>query len=413
MPKVFLIGWREFRQRVRSRGFLLSSLLTPLFLLFVWGIAGRAGADSAPGLSPLAQLNEASEIREMFGYVDQAGLVQQVPAPLPPDRFRPLPDTTAADAALAAGEIEAYYVIPPDYRQTGRLRRVSPGLPAIPADARWFEWILVANLLPEADTQERARLRWPFNAATPRFVLQREDQAGSAETMMLPFVFAIAVMIPLFTGGGYLLQSLAQEKNSRVIEILLVSLRPTQLLTGKLLGLGALTLVQYLIWAALGLLVLLVSGQSTTSLLSGVNLSGRELLLVIPYALGGFTLYAALMAGIGALAPDPHNSRTWVFVLTLPMLFPIYLWVAIVSAPNGPLATGLSLFPFSAPTAMLLRLASTTVPPWQLLTSLLLLLLTAVGMIGLMSRLFRAHTLLSGEALSLRRLAAALRAPAD
>jgi ABC-2 type transport system permease protein len=125
--------------------------------------------------------------------------------------------------------------------------------------------------------------------------------------------------------------------------------------------------------------------------------------------LGGFLLYAGLMAGIGALAPDMEGSRSWVFVISLPMMIPIYLWTAIVNAPNGMFAVALSMIPFSAPVAMLMRMTTTAVPVWQLTGSLTLLVLTGIGMVWIMARLFRVQTLLSGEALSLKRLLAAIR----
>ena len=95
-------------------------------------------------------------------------------------------------------------------------------------------------------------------------------------------------------------------------------------------------------------------------------------------------------------------------MLTLPMMAPIYLWMAIVNAPSGPLAGGLSLFPYSAPVAMLMRMTASSVPAWQLALSLGLLGLATLGTIWLMSRLFRAQTLLSGEPLSVRRFLQAL-----
>jgi ABC-2 type transport system permease protein len=134
----------------------------------------------------------------------------------------------------------------------------------------------------------------------------------------------------------------------------------------------------------------------------------NELLLIIPFALGGFLLYAALMAGIGALARDVEDGRTWLFVISLPMMIPIYLGVAISGAPNGTLAVALSLIPLSAPVAMLLRITSTAVPIWQIGLSLMLLVLAGLGTIWLMARLFRVQTLLSGESLSVRRFLAAL-----
>jgi ABC-2 type transport system permease protein len=104
-----------------------------------------------------------------------------------------------------------------------------------------------------------------------------------------------------------------------------------------------------------------------------------------------------------------EGSRTWVFIISLPMMIPIYLWTAIVNAPNGAFAVALSMIPFSAPVAMLMRMTTTAVPAGQILTSLILLLLTGTGMIWLMARLFRVQTLLSGESISLKRFFSAIR----
>ena len=330
---------------------------------------------------------------------------------MPSHLFQAFPDVRVAEAALARGDVKVYYVVEPDYRETGSVRRVSRDLPGLAAsDTEWFNWVLVCNLLPGAQPEEVARLQRPFGRSGPEFVaLSAEGEAGAKGNRMLPFLVTIAVMVPLYGSAALLLGSLTQEKSGRVMEILLSSLRPRQLLAGKLLGLGALTFVQYAIWAAVGVLALVVTRRDVTQLLSGVSLSADELLLVVPFSLGGFVLYAALMAGVGALAPDVENSRGWVFLVSLPMMVPMYLWMAISSSPNGALATALSLIPFSAPVAMLLRMTSTTVAAWQVGVSLGLLFVTGVGMIGLMARLFRVQTLLSGEALSLRRMWAALK----
>lgn len=408
MHKTLLVGIREFRQRVRTRGFLLTSVGTPLMLLVVWALAGAFNVTQKQPLEELAQANLPDRT---IGYVDQAGLIRSIPDLIPAGVFQSFPNIEAAKSALQRGAIGAYYVVPSDYRETGNVSRVSPHLPTMPPDTRWFNWILVSNLFPDATPEQVARLRWPFNSVGPAFVtLSPEGQAGAGGegSVWLPFLVAAAVMVPLFTSGSYLLQSLAQEKSSRIMEILLVSLQPRQLLSGKLLGLGTLTLVQYACWAAISLLGLVLTGRDASQTLSGISLSGDELLLVVPYALGGFVLYAALMAGIGALAPDIESSRAWVFIVTLPMLAPIYLWLAITTSPNGSLATALSLIPFSAPVAMLIRMTSTTVPAWQLGVSLILLVITGSGMVRLMARLFRVQTLLSGESLSVQRMWSAL-----
>lgn len=407
VTKLFIVALREFKQRIRQRGFWLTAVGTPVLLIAISVFTGGfGGAGQTPALEDPAEMDAPADV---IGYVDQAALIETLPEIVPAENFRSFPTVEAAEAALDRGEIAAYYVIPEAYRQTGNVRRVSPELPMMPPDTQWINWILVSNLFPEASTEELARLRNPFGGAGPQFVsLSAEGEAGTGDSM-LPFLVTIAVIVPLFTNGSLLFQSLAQEKENRVMELLLVSLRPRQLLAGKLLGLGAVTLAQYAIWGAIGGAALAVLGDGSSGMLSAINLSAGELAVIVPYALGGYLLYAALMAGVGALAPDIESSRMWIFVLNLPMTIPLYLWMAITSAPNGALATLLSLVPFSSPVAMLMRMTSSAVPAWQLGLSLGLLGATGVGMVWLMARLFRAQTLLSGEALSLQRLWSALR----
>ncbi len=228
---------------------------------------------------------------------------------------------------------------------------------------------------------------------------------------MIPFIIVILIMIPLYSSGGMLLRSLTQEKSNRTMEMLLVSLRPREVLSGKLVGLGAVTLLQYLIWGALAVVALLVSGQNPAAFLSTANLGPAQAVLMLIYAMGGYVLYAGLMAGLGALAPNLESSRTWIFLLSLPMMIPLYLWTALVQAPNGTLAVALSIIPFSAPVAMMLRLGGAVIPLWQVEVSVVLLFLTGLGTIRLMARLFRVQTLLSGEGLSVQRFWQVLRSP--
>ena len=406
MQKTLLIGSHEFRQKIRSRGFWLTSIGVPVVMLVIWAITGGLGATAGPAAEPA----EVDRPDHTIGYVDQAGLIQMIPDQIPADMFQSFSDVQQANAALEEGEIAAYYLIRPHFRESGDVRRISPHFTLNPPDVRWFNRLLAANLMPEAEAEAVDRLRRPFYETGLQFVsVTAEAQAEGQGNEMMPFLVTIAILVPLFTGGGYVFQSLTQEKSSRVMEILLVSVRPRQLLTGKLLGLSVLTLVQYGIWGAFGLIALLVTGQDVVRLLARLSLSAIDLVLIIPFALGGFLLYAALMAGIGALARDVEDGRVWLFVVSLPMMIPIYMWAMIAADPNGLLAVGLSLFPFSAPVAMLMRLTSATVPAWQIGLSLGLLLLTAFGVIWLMARLFHARTLLSGESLSIRRFLAVLR----
>lgn len=408
MRRALLVGWREFRVRVGSRGFLLTTLLTPSLFLFMWLVQGRVAEDVH---EPLESLTREERPRSVLGLVDPSGMITRFETPLTPNEFRRFDDASLADQALRQHEIPAYVVIPADYPTTGKISYVSLDIPTTQPDADRLNWLLLTNLLPNQTAETVTRLRWPFGGqGSPNFVnTGTGGTSGGFFGLMLPFLVTIAIMVPLFTSGSFLLQSVLHEKSSRTLEILLVSLRPRQLLFGKLLGIGLLTTIQYAVWLGLGALWIRLAGPSgQAALLQTLRLTPLESAAVIPFALGGFLLYASLMAGLGALAPDMEGSRAWVFIISLPMMVPIYLWTVIVGSPNSILSVVISLFPFSAPVAMLMRMTSTVVPLWQLGLSLVGLAITGFGVLALMARLFRVQTMLSGEPLSFRRFVLAL-----
>jgi ABC-2 type transport system permease protein len=409
MYRTITVALREFRQQIKQRGFWIRAFAVPVILIVITLVSEGFQTTSAEDAAPAGLTGEQLDIT--IGYVDRTGLITMIPEQIPDGIFRAYAAVDAAAGAMEAGEIGAYYVVEAEYVETGAVRRIGGELGLRPADVDLFEWVLLRNLYPDLGADRLARLREPLNDG-PRFVsLNTDGEDGGAANTMLPFLVTIAVMVPLFTSGGLLFQSLTEEKSGRIMEILLVSLKPHQLLTGKLLGLGAVTLAQYLVWVLIGGAALVITGSTESggaSLLAGIDLTPQEVLLVVLYALGGFTLYAALMAGVGALSPNMESGKTGIFFLALPMMIPIYLGNAIAAAPHGGLATALSLIPFSSPVAMLIRMTAASVPDWQLGASLALLAITGAGMIWLMSRLFRVQTLLSGEAFSFKRMWAAI-----
>jgi ABC-2 type transport system permease protein len=398
MREVYLLAAREIREKARSRGFLLTTIALPLILIII-GLVTEGFGGGPP--EDLELPTGGEEVIQSLAYVDRADLIGSVPEELSSAQVQKYESLQAARAAAQRGEITAFYLIHADYRETGRVTRFSKGLEANAPDTEWLEWLLLSNLLPDMDREERMRARYPFHAQGLRSVTLSDTGAeGASSDSIIPYFVGLIIMMPLFTSGGYLFQSLQQEKSSRMLEILLASIRPWQLLAGKVLGYGALILLQYLVWGAIAGAAGVVAGSQIIGLLASVDLAASELAWILPYALGGFLLYAGIMSGIGALAEDMESSRVWVFLVTLPMLLPFYLGSTISQAPAGPLAVVLSLIPFSAPVAMMLRLTSTTVPLWEILVSIALLFLTGAGAVAIMARIFRAQVLLSGGGLS-------------
>jgi ABC-2 type transport system permease protein len=223
----------------------------------------------------------------------------------------------------------------------------------------------------------------------------------------LDFGLSFAVMFILFftitLSSGYMLQSVVKEKENRTAEVLLLSLSPVQLMLGKILGLGAVALLQMGVWLGGGMLLL---GRGQALLGSGAlaSLPDGFVAVTVLYFLLGYALYASALGALGALAPNLREGSQYTFILLLPLLAPIVLNSVFVEAPDGLTATVLSLFPLTSPTAMPTRLVAGDAPAWQVLLGLALLSVTAFAFVLLAARFFRADTLLSDAALDWRRV---------
>jgi ABC-2 type transport system permease protein len=403
MRNIWLVGAREFKTRIRQRSFLFTTLLLPIIILLGAG-AGNISAGSEPGPS---EVNSPDKWGSQ-GLVDMAGIIQDYPERVAEEYFKIFASEPEAKAALERGDIESYYIVPETYLEHGQIDYISQSLPNSPPENDALQWLLVWNLAKSRGFSNPQLLRNPAGSSGLAYVNLSSETSQGADSMA-PMFASIIILVPLFVNGGLIFQSLTKEKESRVMELLLASLRPRDLLAGKLLGVSALMLIQYAIWGGLAAAGLILFRAQLSQLISGLSYSRVELVLVLAYAVGGFFLYAGLMAGIGALAPDSESSRAWLLVVTLPMTIPIYLGSAIASDPQGALSVALSLFPPSAPVAMLMRMAGSSVPGWQIGVSLAAVVLAVIVVLFVMSRLFRAQTLLSGEPLSLGRFWRTLR----
>jgi ABC-2 type transport system permease protein len=211
----------------------------------------------------------------------------------------------------------------------------------------------------------------------------------------------------IIMSASILMNSVGKEKSNQVIEVLLSSVSPRDLLVGKIIGLGILGLVQTGIWVGVSYTLLSLSGR-TFSLPPGFELPPSFIAWGLTFFLLGYAVYASLMAGLGALVPNMREASQAVILVIWPLIVPLFMYVALVEQPHGALAVGLSMFPLTAPVAMMTRMAGTSVPWWQLVITVILLAGTAVLVVRSVARLFHAQTLLSGQPFSAKRFARAL-----
>jgi len=335
------------------------------------------------------------------------------------------PDEAQAKQALIAGEIEAFYVIPADYLRTGKIAYVYPDTKSYLAGGQeWaIQWVLTVNLL-EGDLELADRVWNPvytlretsIASASQAGTLTGEDctrpgMACRSNKLIryLPVLMVVFLFAALMISSTMLFNSVGIEKENRTIEVLMVSIHPRQLMTGKVVALGLAGLLQTAAW--LGATFVLLNLQGTALRIPDnftfpIEILAWSLLLF----LGGYILYASLMAAAGALVPHMKEAGMASVIIILPLLagYMVGLFASIARASQAVLPVALSLFPLTAPVVMVMRLTDSAVPWWQALISVGLTYMAAWLALDAAAGIFRAQNLLSGQPFSVVRYLRAL-----
>jgi ABC-2 type transport system permease protein len=395
----------ELLMTLRRKMFVFFAIGLPLILLIIALVVALVNRDRPEDTAESAP--ETAEIVTQ-GYVDYAGLVASEAPGIPPDSLLPYPDETAAAAALEAGEINGYFLIPAGYLEGGELTYVTAAYSPFSdkVQTRTIEWLVQTNLLGDVD---KATAVWQ-----PIIVFLTElDRPGAAVdedswiAALLPTLMMFIIYMTIIIPAGSLVNAVTDEKKNRVIESVLVSVSSRQFISGKILALGLLGLLQVVMWMGVVFVVVRFGGQSL-NIPSGFTVDTSLLLWVIVYCLLGYAMYGVLMAGLGALVPDFKDARGASVLLLTPLIIVYMFNIVVVNRPNGLIAIFFSLFPLTAPVGMIGRMGATDVPLWQAVLSAGLQLATAVGLLLLVARLFQARYLLSGQPFSMKRYFAAL-----
>jgi ABC-2 type transport system permease protein len=416
MRNIWLVIKHDIGAILRQRSFWVMTLIMPLiflgtnaFMLIEDSGDGPLGLGDEPGTAP-AEL-------PAIGLVDEAGLIVEIPEGLPPELFVPFPNEAAAREALAAGHVEQVVVIPADYVATGKIdvydREFQVALGGEAAaigmgdGGALLGYLLAYNL---ADPQVAVALRNPVPPSQAELHALQPPEAGEQNEELATVVASVVPLVYYFLllmGSTYLMRSVVAEKENRTAEVLLVSLDPLQMMIGKIVAMSAVTVIQVTVWMAGGIFLL---GRGASLLDVGTfTFPPGFLIWAILFLVFGYLLFSSIMVAAGALANNAREGGQVTWLLIIPLMPTLMFGPSFVEQPHGTLALVLSLFPFSAPSAMVTRLAVANVPLWQILISLAGLAVTAYVFILLAGRFFRAGNLLSQQAFSWQRLATAWR----
>jgi ABC-2 type transport system permease protein len=408
--RALIVARREYLTAVRRKAFVFTLIAVPLYFGGITMFATRGAMsgrlDSLKAFTRLGVVDSSGLCADASRVITTSVAVDPSGDPGRQRTYRAdvefYPDQESLTAALRGHRISQGLVIPPDYLRAGHLRRYArtgnlfSSVAATRSIERWLTRSLLArrvdSLLAERATRPAVVLDEYAMNKSGQF--ETKDDRREMLDFMVPFLFSILLGMCIITGGQYLLQGVSEEKESRILESLLCTLSTEDLLAGKLLGLGAVGLTLVGAWMGAGTAL---GGPAMA--LANVQLPPTLLLLAAAYFLVGYLFFAGLMTGIGAVTNNMREAQQFAMMFTFANFVPFLVMTSILARPDGPLAVTLSLFPPTAATSMMLRLAtpSADVPAWQIATSLALLALAAWLVLRGAARVFRIGLLMTGK----------------
>lgn len=393
MSKFWLIFTNEYKKHVLRKRFLFAILSMPIFI----GVIVLVGF-----LSVWIQFDKTP-----VGYIDSYKVLkthdavpQKVDTFFPTVEFINYTDETTAKVDLESHKIQAYFVITENYLSNGQVDLIK-GQKAGSNIEDDFSNFMRYNLLAGKPEQIVTRLTSGNDLIIRSADGSRELAASNWMAIMLPFLAGILFIIAVNISGGYLLQAVVEEKENRTMEILITSVSPTELMAGKVVGNLLVGLTELVIWIVIALIALkfvpqwIPIGQS-------IDIDPSFILLLVGTFLPAFVMIAAAMGAIGATATEAREAQQVAGLFTLPIVIPFWFVTPIMFNPNGALATGLSMFPLTAPIALPLRAVFTNVPAWQIAITILVLCALAVFSVWLAGRVFRLGMLRYGKKVSFK-----------
>jgi len=408
LNKSIMVAKYEFLKTVKRKEFILMTLGFPLFFILIILVPLLLTGLSSPEDLTLGYIDRSNSfefpdeitIRESMifsneipGTINKQDLDGQDNGKDQIIKLIHYSDVASAKQDLIFGTLSGYLIIPQDYLKTGIVESYVMGKGTnIPLNE--LSELMVNNLLQDkVDEDTLKRVKDPitfkqFSIETTGEVSEK-GLTDLLEDFALPYLTGLLLIISIFTSSGYLLQSVAEEKESRIIEILLSSVTPMELLTGKIVGLGSVGLLQIAIWLSVGFAGLIY--------VFALSINPLLLILSLAYFILGFLLFASMMGAVGAMSGSMRESQQLIPIFTFPAIAPILFMQVLITEPDGKLSMFFSMFPLTSPVAMLIRMGVSDVPLYQIAISLLILMVSVYFVILASARLFRVGLLMYGK----------------
>ncbi|MBT4097758.1 MAG: ABC transporter permease [Gemmatimonadetes bacterium] len=431
MDKVWIIAKSEYLRRVKSRAFILTTLLLPLAIVLFIGVIAMLSVSAFK-----------QEKQRSVAIVDSTGVLGTALVSTSDKDLRFLQSDDSIDSLrtqVSEGDHDGYLVLPRGsvdgegqityYSAEGGgsmlERRIERRIEGVVEEERMRR----QNLDPAVIQALRANV----SLRMMRLTDEGEEVGGTKMFTVLGIGMGSLIVMMMLIYGSVVMQGVIDEKSSRVVEVVISAVKPFHLMLGKVLGIGAMGLTQLVFWSLLLLVISMAAGTviamfldpaqynvtagaSTAQLLVAADIHIPDFpaslfIWLILYFLGGYLLYASLYAAIGSMVESQQDAQGFVIPVILPIIVAMYTLVPQIENPSSTLSVVMSMVPLTSPISAIVRIAVTDVPLWQSVLSLAILFGSSLGVNWLAGRIYRVGILMYGKKPSLRELIRWIRLP--
>lgn len=413
--KLFIIIKREYLTRVRSKAFIITTILVPIGLIILFAVP------------VILQLFESDQTYRI-GIKDETNIVYQEMNNLDSTRYFDARSQSVDELRkeVIDRNIEGYIIIneqdlsnPEDFELIygggggiNLVREVSSDLREAIREARLKE--------AKASDEILAILESRPNLNTRKLTEEgQEEEANTFVLFILGYGMAFVIYGAIFGYGGYVMRSVIEEKTNRIIEVVVSSVKPFELLLGKVLGIGGLGVTQFAIWTGTGAALLAFAGPIAAMFVTPQTLPSGETASPIPefpdlgievgiyfviFFLLGYLIYSAILAAVGSAVDSESDTQQMMLPITIPVILAIIILPRVASDPDSTFSVVTSMIPFFSPVLMVARIPITDVPFWEIAVTILLMIATIIGSLYIGAKIYRTGILMYGKSANFREL---------
>ena len=408
MHNSWLVIQREYLERIRSKAFIIMTLLMPVFTgstILIPAFLSDMKSGVTRHIVLVASNAEIAEAVQKELTTPPAGNAEQRKAA---PRYRVEMDSNTSEAErdklrrdISDGKIDGFLWLSDSNLANRKVvysaKDVTDFSENIELRNAVHSAVVKRQLgqkgMSEADVESVLE---PIDFDSVRIEKGREGASGVA-VFLVSFTMVMLLYVNVLVYGFAVMRSIIEEKTSRIMEVLLSSVTAKQLLAGKIIGVGAVGLTQALIWLAIAGALSIPRIGAAHSMLSNVRIPTVGIIAFAVFFLLGYFLYSTMYAALGAMVNSDQEAQQVQWPAMLPIIFSIVLSTPVLQHPNSALAFWTSMVPFFAPILMFVRIMAETPPLWQIALCIVLMLVTTWGLLGLSSRIYRVGILMYGK----------------